>query len=130
VILIRAPPVVRRQQPSRLPMALPLGGKRLDNNHCNLCSWNIKGEVVFCECKLFGFCTLSCKKKYSSSHQNYEMCADSKKFVIGLEGCPDCKSGDVEFSFLTKKDTLYTASVVTVGRVSTARLLGMCGNHG
>jgi hypothetical protein len=38
------------------------------------------------------------------------MCADSKKFVIGLEGCPDCKSGDVEFSFLTKKDTLYMAS--------------------
>jgi hypothetical protein len=36
---------------------------------------------------------------------------------------------DVSVPFVLK-ETGVLSSAVTVGRVSTARLLGMCGNHG
>ena len=72
---------------------------------CNYCGASLGGrDRVFCECKLYGFCSESCKEKHTPMHQQGGMCKESKTFMIGIGGCQKCQNGEIMVILLKVAD--------------------------
>lgn len=95
------------------PREVTIQKAREPETGCNYCGTSLGGKLpVLCECKLYGFCSESCKGKHTPVHKHGRMCKESKRFMMGLGGCKSCNNGTVMVILLKVDEAKHLAKNV------------------